>query len=266
MGREAISSDIFIHPSAIVSPRATIHEGVSIGAYSIIEGNVSIGKNTKVGHHVVIEGDTRIGESNTIYPFVTIGTPPQDLTYKGEDTKVIIGNNNIIREYVTIHRATTKEQWVTTIGDENYLMAYSHVAHDCRIGNHTVLSNSATLGGHTHIGDWANLGGLVAVHQFVHIGAYTFIGGKTGVDRDVPPFMIAAGPRAKLYGPNQKGLKRAGFSQEIIDDIKKAYKIIWRENRSLKEGINKVKETLRPSKEIQLLIEFIENSKRGILR
>lgn len=266
MERIRASSGVFIHPSAIVSPDAIINEGVSIGAYSIIGDNVTIGKNTTIGSHVHIEGNTHIGDENIIYPFVTIGTPPQDLTYRGEDTKVIIGNRNIIREYVTIHRATTKEEWITSIGDDNYLMAYSHVAHDCRLGNNIILSNAATLGGHIHIGDYANLGGLVAVHQFVRIGPYAFIGGKTGVDRDVPPFMIAAGPRAKLYGPNQKGLKRLGFSQESIDAIKKAFRIIWKENRNLKDGINAVREHLEPSKEINLLIDFIESSKRGILR
>jgi UDP-N-acetylglucosamine acyltransferase len=257
---------IEIHPSAIISPNATIGEGVKIGAYSIIDDNVTIGRNTIIGPHVVIEGHTRIGEGNRIYPFVTIGTPPQDLSYKGEYTQVIIGNGNIIREYVTIHRATTKEEWKTQIGNDNYLMAYSHVAHDCVLGNNIILSNGTTLGGHTHIGDHANLGGLVAVHQFVRIGAYAFVGGKTGVDRDVPPFMIAAGPRATLYGPNQKGLKRLGFSQEIIDDLKRAYRIIWREKRKLSEAIQLVKETLKPSHEIDMLISFIENSRRGILK
>ena len=191
-----------IHPSALVSPHAELASDVKIGPYSIIGDHVTIGRNTVIDSHVVIEGPTQIGERNRIYPFVSIGSPPQDVGYKGEETRIVIGNDNIIREYVTINRATTKQDWVTVVGDKNYLMTYAHIAHDCKLGNEIVMSNVATLAGHTVIGDNATLGGLVAVHQFVRIGAHAFVGGMSGIDKDVPPFMMAAGLKAKLYGVN----------------------------------------------------------------
>ncbi|MBW1730826.1 MAG: acyl-ACP--UDP-N-acetylglucosamine O-acyltransferase [Deltaproteobacteria bacterium] len=255
-----------IHPSAVVSPKAELAEGVKIGPYSSIGDHVKIGRDTTIGAHVVIEGHTEIGERNKIYPFSSIGTPPQDIGYRGEDTRLIIGNDNIIREYVTINRATTKEQWQTVIGNHNYIMAYAHIAHDCVLGDWVIMSNVATLGGHITIGDHAILGGLVAVHQFVRIGAYAFLGAKSGIDRDVPPFMMTAGPRARLYGINRKGLARMGFSQEAIDGLKRAYRIIWRENRRFSEGIAQVKRELTPFPELEILLNFFNGSKRGILR
>jgi len=255
-----------IHPTAVVCSGAVLGQDVRIGPYSIIGDHVRIGDGTEVGAHVVIEGRTTIGMGNKIYPFVTLGTPPQDIGYRGEDTGLTIGDKNIIREYATIHRATTKEEWKTVIGNGNYLMAYSHVAHDCRVGNGVILSNVATLGGHTKVGDHAILGGLVAAHQFVRIGAFAFVGGMTGVDRDVPPFMLVAGGRAKLYGPNRKGLSRHGFSTEEIDNLKSAYRIIWRESASFAEGIARVKAELKHTPAIHILLSFLENSKRGILR
>jgi UDP-N-acetylglucosamine acyltransferase len=172
----------------------------------------------------------------------------------------------MIREYVTIHRATTKEVWQTVVGDDNYFMAYAHVAHDCHLENGIILSNAATLGGHTRVGNFVIIGGLVAVHQFVRIGAYAFIGGKTGVDRDVPPFMITAGSRAKLYGLNRKGLSRMNLPKERIDELKRAFVIIWRDNRRLTEGIAQVKREIKPFPELDMLLTFLERSKRGILR
>ena len=255
-----------IHPSAVVSRHAELGPGVKIGPYSTIGDGVAIGSNTIIREHVVVEGNTRIGENNVIYPFVCIGTPPQDIGYRGEDTRVTIGNHNLIREFVTIHRATTKQEWVTSIGDNNYLMAYSHVAHDCILGNHVILSNVATLGGHITIGDNAILGGLVAVHQFVRIGEYAFVGGKSGIDRDVPPYMMTAGERAKLYGINRKGLRRAGFSQEAVSGLVRAFQIIWRENKSFRKGIDQVRRELEPFPELNILLDFFEGSKRGILR
>jgi len=255
-----------IHPSAIIDPGAHLDQGVRIGPFSLIGDGVRIGQGSVIGSHVYIEGQTRIGKNNRIYPFTTIGTPPQDVGYRGEDTRVVIGDDNIIREYVTIHRATTKEEWVTTIGSQNYLMAYAHVAHDCRLGDGIIMANVATLGGHTHVGDGAIMGGLVAVHQFVRIGTYAFIGGKCGVDRDVPPFMITAGSRAKLYGINRKGLTRMKVPGERIDGLKRAFQIIWRENRLFKEGIKKVKEEIASFPELEMLLDFLEGSKRGILR
>jgi UDP-N-acetylglucosamine acyltransferase len=255
-----------IHPTAIVSPGAELAPGVTIGPYSIIGGGVSIAADTTVGPHVHIEGNTTIGERNQISPFVCIGTPPQDISYQGEDTRVIIGHDNVIREYVTIHRASTKEKWETVVGNSNFIMAYVHIAHDCVLGNEIIISSTVGLSGHTHVGDHANIGGLTGVHQFVHIGAYAFIGGLSGVAQDVPPYMIASGSRATLYGVNQKGLARKGFSKEIISDLKKAYKIIWRDNKRLETVIQQVKQEIAPSPELDLLLDFLHMSKRGVIR
>lgn len=265
-GKEESRSSMEIHPTAVVSPGAELAAGVRIGPYTIIGDHVVIGKNTVIGPHVSIEGHTRMGEENRISPFVSIGSPPQDVGYRGEDTRVEIGDRNVIREYATINRATTKQDWVTSIGDDNYVMAYAHIAHDCHLGNRIIMSNVATLGGHIDVGDHAILGGLVAVHQFVRIGAYAFLGAKSGIDRDVPPFMITAGPRARLYGINRKGLERQGFDKQVIDDLKSAYRIIWRDHRGLRDGAEEVRRCVRPSQELDLLLSFLEGSKRGILR
>lgn len=255
-----------IHPSALVSPHAELASEVKIGPYSIIGDHVTIGRNTVIGSHVVIEGPTQIGEGNRIYPFVSIGSPPQDVEYRGEETRIVIGDDNIIREYVSINRATIKQEWVTVVGNRNYIMTYAHIAHDCKLGNEIVMSNVATLAGHTIIGDNATLGGLVAVHQFVRIGVHAFIGGMSGIDKDVPPFMMAAGLKAKLYGVNQKGLNRLGFSKEAIEGLKRAYKIIWRDNRRLSEGISQVREEIESFPELEILLGFLNDSTRGIMR
>ncbi len=255
-----------IHPSAVVSPDAELGQGVKIGPFSMIGGHVRIGRDTLVGAHVAIEGDTRIGDRNQIYPYVSIGSPPQDIGYMGEDTRVVIGDDNIIREYVTINRATTKQEWVTTVGNGNYMMAYSHVAHDCILGNNIIMANAATLGGHTVVGDHTTLGGLTASHQFVRIGAYAFIGGNTGLPKDIPPFMIAAGSRAKLYGPNLIGLRRHGFSKEVIEGLKKAYRIIWRESKRFDEGIARARKEVEAFPELDMLLDFFNGSKRGVTR
>jgi UDP-N-acetylglucosamine acyltransferase len=255
-----------IHPSAVVSSHAELSPGVKIGPYSVIEDHVTIGQDTVIGPHVVIEGHTRIGERNSISPYVSIGSPPQDIGYRGEDTRLTIGDDNIIREYATINRATTKQDWETVVGNENYIMAYAHIAHDCCLGNKIIMSNVATLGGHITIGDHAVLGGQVAVHQFVRIGAYSFLGGKSGVDRDVPPFMITAGERAKLYGVNRTGLHRMGFSQEAINGLKRAFKIIWRDNKRFSEGISQVRREIESFPELEILLDFFNDSERGILR
>ncbi len=255
-----------IHPSAVVSSGAELGPGVKVGPYSVIGEHVTIARDTEIGAHVAIEGHTRIGERNKVYPFSSIGTPPQDIGYKGEATRLSIGNDNVIREYVTINRATTKEEWETVLGHNNYLMAYAHVAHDCRLADWVVLTNGATLGGHTQIGEYAILGAFLAVQQFVRIGAHSFLGAKAGIDRDVPPFVITAGPRARLYGINQKGLIRRGFSQETINVLKMAYRILWRENRSLKDGIAQVKRDLEIIPELEMLLDFLAESKRGIIR
>jgi UDP-N-acetylglucosamine acyltransferase len=257
---------IDIHPSAVVSSRAKIAEGVTIGPFSIIGEDVTVGRDTIIGPNVVIDGNTVVGKKNRIYPFVSIGLPPQDIGYRGEDTRVIIGDENIIREFVTINRATTKQDKVTKVGNKNYIMAYAHIAHDCTLGNSIIMSNAAALGGHIDIGDHAIIGGLVAVHQFVRIGAYAFIGGKSAIVKDIPPFMMASGDRARLFGLNQVGLKREGFSQEKINSLKKAYKIIWRDHHILNEALERVRSEIPPFKELEMLLDFLVNSKRGIVR
>jgi len=255
-----------IHPSAVVSPHAELSPGVKVGPYSIIGEHVRIGRDTSIGPHVVIEGNTVIGERNMIYAFASIGSPPQDIGYRGEETGVQIGNDNVLREYCTINRATTKQDWVTVVGNNNYLMISSHVGHDCVVGNHVIMANSVALGGHVTVGDYANLGGLAAAHQFVRIGAYSMIGGLAGVSQDIPPYMIAAGERARLYGINQIGLKRRGFSSEVIQGLRKAYRMIWRETSIFSEGVARVRKEMEPFPELEALLDFIGSSKRSIAR
>jgi UDP-N-acetylglucosamine acyltransferase len=240
-----------IHPSAVVSAAAKIAEDVQIGAFSVIGGNVAIGRGTIIGSHVVVDGHTELGEGNRISPFVSLGLPPQDVT---------------IREFVTINRATTKQDWITRIGSNNYLMAYAHVAHDCTLGDSIIMSNAATLGGHIEIGDHAIVGGLVAIHQFVRIGTYAFIGGKSAIVKDIPPFMMAAGDRARLFGLNQLGLKRQGFSQEKIQHLKRAYQIIWRDHHLLKDAMELVRKEIPHFSELDMLLDFLDTSKRGVVR
>jgi UDP-N-acetylglucosamine acyltransferase len=255
-----------IHPTAIVHPKAVISDGVEIGPYAVIGEHVSIGKDTKIASHVLIEGWTTIGARNHIFPFSSIGTPPQDIGYRNEETYLIIGDDNVIRECTTIHRATTKENRKTVIGNNNFLLAYSHVAHDCELGNHILMANSVALGGHITIGDYAILGGIVAVHQFARIGSYAIVGGQSAVTMDIPPYVSAAGNRAQLYGLNLVGLKRRGFSEQAIATLKKAYKIIFRSGLTQDEALQKVAEELTASPEAMHLVEFIKSSKRGVTR
>jgi UDP-N-acetylglucosamine acyltransferase len=249
-----------------VHPKARIAEGVEIGPYSVIGEQVSIGKDTKIASHVVIDGWTTIGERNQIHSFSSIGTQPQDIGYKNDETYLIIGNDNVIRECATIHRATTKEDRKTEIGDKNFLMAYSHVAHDCKLGNNIIMANSVALGGHIVIEDYSILGGIVAVHQFVRIGAYAIIGGQSAVSQDIPPYVSAAGNRAKLYGLNLVGLKRRGFSDAVINNLKKAYKIIFRSGMTIEEAIKKVADELPDCREVTYFVDFMRHSKRGVTR
>jgi UDP-N-acetylglucosamine acyltransferase len=255
-----------IHPTAIISPHAEIEEKTSVGPYCIIKDGVRLKKGSKLISHVILEGHTEIGENCVIYPFTSIGLPPQDLKYKGEKTGLRIGNNNTIREYTTIHRASVGGDGITEIGDNNYLMAYVHIAHDCKIGNSVNMANVTTLAGHIIVEDHAVIGGLVAVHQFTRIGAYAMVGGFSGVGQDIPPYTIASGARAKLFGLNTIGLKRHGFSDSTINELKKAYKILFREKRTLKDALKKIQEDLPYTDEIKHLIEFIQKNKRGICR
>ncbi len=255
-----------IHPSAIIQPGAEIGENVHIGPYCVIGGNVRIGDRTIIESHVVIEGSTEIGSDCHIFPFSAIGTPPQDLSYRGEDTRVRIGDHNVIRECTTIHRGTMKGNGETVIGSHNYIMAYAHIAHDCIIGNHVIMANAASLGGHIVIEDFAVIGGLAGIHQFVRIGSYAMVGACSAVSLDILPYTRAVGNRAKLRGLNITGLKRHGFTPERINNIKKAYNILFRQKLSLKEALKILEEEFSSSEDIKKLIEFIKGTTRGICR
>ena len=255
-----------IHPTAVVHPKAVIAEGVEIGPYTVIGEHVSIGRDTKVASHVLIEGWTTIGERNQIYSFSSIGTPPQDISYRNEETFLTIGDDNIIREFATVHRATTKADRKTEIGNKNFLMAYIHVAHDCKLGNHIIMANNAAFGGHVTVGDHAVLGAIVGIHQFVRIGAYAMLGGQSAIVLDVPPYVNATGNRAQLYGLNLIGLKRKGFSDAVINDLKKAYKTIFRSGLTLEAALQKVVEDFPDSKEVTYFVDFMRHSKRGVTR
>jgi UDP-N-acetylglucosamine acyltransferase len=254
-----------IHRTAIVASNAKISDGVSIGPYCIVGKDVKIGKNTKLVSHVVME-ETEIGKDCIVYPFTTIGLPPQDISYKGEKTSVKIGDKNIIREYITIHRASVRGDGVTEIGSNNFLMAYVHLAHDCRIGNSITMANAATLAGHVIVEDFAVIGGLVAIHQFTRIGAYSMVGGFSGVGQDIPPYTTASGSRARLFGLNAIGLKRYGFDEAVIKELKRAYKILFRSKLTLKEAIDLVKLEIKQFEEIKHLIKFLRQNRRGICR
>jgi len=255
-----------IHPTAIISPEAHIAEDVEIGAYSIIGPDVHIGRNTVIGPHVVIESDTDIGERNHIYQFASIGAPPQDLKFKGEHTRVIIGNDNTIREFVTIHRATAADIGKTIMGNHNLIMAYSHIAHNCILDNNIVMVNAASLAGHIHVEDYAIIGGLTGVHQFTRIGAHSIIGGASAISRDVAPYLLAAGNHARTHGLNVIGLRRRGFKEETINAIKKAYKIVFRSSLLLRTAIERVRNEVEDTPEIRHFIEFMEKSQRGLCR
>jgi UDP-N-acetylglucosamine acyltransferase len=254
-----------IHPTATVSPRAELAEGVIVHPYTYIGPHVTVGAETEIGPHAVVDGWTRIGEGNRICPFTTIGYPPQDTTYNDEPTEVIIGDANLIRENVTIHRGTVRGRSATTVGSENFIMAYAHIAHDCFICNQVVMAN-ASLAGHVRIDDHVVIGGVVVVHQFVRIGTHAFIGGKTGLVKDVPPYMLAAGERGKLFGPNLVGLRRKNFSSEAIQALKQSYKILFRQNLPLDEAIQKVRKEVLATPEVETLLEFLSHSKRGVTR
>jgi UDP-N-acetylglucosamine acyltransferase len=257
-----------IHTTAIVHPGAQIADGVEIGPYVVIGEHVRIGKGTKVGPHTVIDGWTEIGEDNNIFHMASVGAIPQDLKYAGEKTWLRIGNGNTIREFASLHLGTVTGDGETTVGDGNLLMAYSHVAHDCHIGNGVVMANAATLAGHVVVEDYAILGGLCAILQFTRIGAHVMIGGATSVTLDVPPYTIVTGDRreSRLRGLNLVGLKRRGFSDETISALKKAYKILALSGLKLSEAIEKMKAEVPPSPEVEHFISFIESSKRGVCR
>lgn len=255
-----------IHPTAVVDPSAELAADVEVGPFAVIGAGVRIGPGSQVGHHASVLGPAAIGAGNRIYPFASIGSDPQDISYRGEPTRLEIGDRNVFREFVTINRGTTKQEGVTRIGDDGFFMSYAHVAHDSVIGNHVIMANCATLAGHVRIDDHAILGGLVAVHQYSRIGRLTMIGGVTGVALDVPPFCIASGERAKLYGLNLIGLKRHGFTEERIGDLKKAYRLLFRSNLSLKNAAAEVERQMPGSPDVAALLEFVRTTQRGIIR
>ena len=255
-----------IHPTAQVDPGARIGARVQVGAFSIIGPDVDIGDGTTIGSHCVIEGPTRIGVDNRIYSHAALGTDPQDKKYAGERAELLIGDRNTIREFTTFSRGTGDGGGVTRIGDDNWIMAYVHVAHDCLVGNHTIFANNATLAGHAEVGDWAILGGFVGVHQFCRIGAHAFIGMGALVNADVPPFVLVAAQYASARGINAEGLKRRGFDAERIAAIKRAYRAVFVSGKPLAEAKAELAAAAGDSDDVRLMLEFIERSERGLLR
>jgi len=253
-----------IHPTAIVNKEANIGKDVEIGPYSCIGKKVCIGDNTKIGNNVIIEDYTTIGKNCNIFHHTVLGTIPQDIKFEGKETQLVIGDNNIIREFVMINRGTKHGGGVTRIGNRNFIMAYTHIAHDCIIGNNIIMANVVQLAGHIVIEDFACIGGLVAIHQFVKVGAYSMIGGVSGISQDVLPYILVVGNRAKPYGINVVGLRRHGFKTEDIKIIKQAYKVIFHSHLSLKEIMKELEK--KESPHIKRILEFIQSSKRGFCR
>ncbi len=259
-----------IHSTALVDPQAELHPTVTVGAFSIIGPHVKIGAHTDIGSHCVIDGHTTIGEHNRFYRFCSIGGMPQDKKYAGEPTQLVMGDRNMVREYVTINTGTTQDGGVTRLGADNWIMAYVHVAHDCQIGSQVILANGVQMGGHVHIGDWAIVGGLAAVHQFGRVGEHSMTGGQSAVHKDVPPYVMSAGNPCVPVGINVEGLKRRGFSTESISALRDAYKIIYRRGLTLDDA--KAELRARQQSEpgvasaLQPMIDFLESSTRGIIR
>ena len=255
-----------IHPTAIIEPGAKLAADISVGAYSLIGPQVELGQGTRIGPHVVVEGRTRIGRNNRISQFASIGGPPQDKKYAGEDTAVEIGDDNVIREYVTINRGTIGDARVTRVGNGNWIMAYVHFAHDCQIGSGTIFANACELAGHVQVGDWAILGATTLVHQFVRIGAHSFTGMGTYLDRDLPPYVRAAGNMAQPYGINSVGLRRRGVPAETIDALKRAYRTIYRSGLGQEEVKRELEAQAGSCAEVRVILDFLNASKRGFIR
>ena len=254
-----------VHATALVHAGARLAPDVEVGAYSIVGEHVEVGEGSRIGAHVVIDGRVRIGKRNQIWHFASIGAPPQDKKYVGEPTAVEIGDDNTIREYVTINRGTTHDAGVTRVGNENWVMAYVHFAHDCQIGNKTIFANACQLAGHVSVGDWAILGATTLVHQFVHIGAHAFTGMGTYLPQDLPPYVTAAGNMAKPYGINSEGLKRRGFSPDTIQGLKRAYRTLYRSGLGLAEARRELEQQVAGCPPVRAILEFLDNSKRGII-
>ena len=255
-----------IHPSALVHPGARLAGDVEVGPYSIVGERVSIGEGSWIGAHVVLDGRVRIGRRNRIHHFASIGAPPQDKKYAGEDTAVEIGDDNTIREYVTINRGTALDAGVTRVGNENWIMADVHFAHDCQIGSKAIFANASQLAGHVSVGDWAIFGATTLVHQFVHVGAHAFTGMGTYLAQDLPPYVTAAGNVARPYGINSKGLTRRGFAAEDIQGLKRAYRTLYRSGLALEDARRELEAQAAACPPVQALVDFLAASRRGIIR
>jgi UDP-N-acetylglucosamine acyltransferase len=255
-----------IDSRAVVSPQAQLASDVQVGPFTVIGPQVEIGAGTWIGPHAVINGPTRIGRDNKVFQFASLGDAPQDKKYKGEPTRLEIGDRNVFRESCTVNRGTTHDQGVTRIGDDNLFMAYSHVAHDCQLGSKIVMSNVATLGGHVEVGDWVILGGLSAVHQFTKVGAHCFIANNAAVTRDVPPYVMAVGQPAVPHSVNSEGLKRRGFTPEQILNIRRAYRLLYRSGLKLKDAMQRLEQAAQSQPEIKPFVDFIKRSSRSIVR
>jgi UDP-N-acetylglucosamine acyltransferase len=255
-----------IDPRAVVDSRAELAEDVSVGPYAVIGPDVQIDTGTWVGPHAVINGPTRIGRDNRIFQFASIGEEPQDKKYKGEPTRLEIGDGNTIREFVTINRGTVQDQGLTSIGNDNWIMAYVHIAHDCQIGNHTIFANNASLAGHVRIEDYVILGGFTLVHQFCALGVHSFTAFSSGIAKDVPPYVMVGGFSAEPHGLNTEGLKRRGFNADTIAQLKQAYRTLYRSKLSLQDAIEALRVQAADCAEVGVMVEFLEKQKRGIVR
>lgn len=255
-----------IHSTAIIDPSAELADDVSVGPYSVIGPGVQIGAGTTLGSHVVLKGPTRIGKNNRIFQFASVGEDTQDMKYRGEPTRLEIGDGNIIREFCTLHRGTVQDKALTKIGDHNLFMAYSHVAHDCVVGNHVIMANAASIAGHVLVEDYAILGGFSLIHQFCKIGKHSFSAMGSVISRDIPPYVLVGGQPTKPHGINAVGLERKGFSQDAIRQIKKAYKIVFKSGLKLEDAIGALEEMAEETAEIQCLVNFLKQTQRSILR
>ena len=255
-----------IHPTAVIAPDAALAADVQVGAYTVIGSGVEIGPGTRVGPHVVIQGPTRIGAENRIFQFASIGDAPQDKKYRDEPTRLEIGDRNVVRECVTLNRGTTKDAGVTRIGNDNLFMAYTHVAHDCQVGDNCVFANCSTLAGHVHMGDWVIMGGFSGVHQFCKVGAHAFIANNAAVTRDVPPYIMTVGQPAAAHSINSEGLKRRGFTPEQIRNLRNAFRLLYRSGLKLADAERELKALAVEQPELAALVEFLPQSTRSIVR
>lgn len=255
-----------IHQTAIIDPSAKLGNNVKVGAYSLVGPDVQIGDNTVIESHVVIKKLTTIGQSNHFYQFCSIGEDCQDLKYAGEPTRLEIGDGNTFRECVTVHRGTVQDNSLTRIGNNNLLMAYVHLAHDCMIGDNNIFANNASIAGHVNVGDWVILGGMSGVHQFCHVGSHSFCAAGTILLRDLPPYVMVGGKDASTHGINAEGLRRRGYSKDSILQIRRAYKVLYRSGKTTEEALRELREMAKQTPELELLVEFVANSPRGIVR